>query len=93
MATEVVLIDPTTGAQYAAGTITIDGAAIATQAKQDTGNTSLASILAKIIAAPATSAKQDALQTAIGSVSDAAWTSGDGSVISILKAIANHTAP
>jgi len=61
----------------------------------------LAAILAKIIAAPATSAKQDtgntslaALATAIGSVSDAAWSgTGDGSVISILKAIAVNTTP
>lgn len=46
MATEVVLIDPTTGAQYAAGAITIDGAALATAAKQDTGNTSATAIAA-----------------------------------------------
>ena len=36
----------------------------ATEGKQDTGNTSLASILAKIIAAPATAAKQDTQITA-----------------------------
>jgi len=48
----------------------------------------------------ATSAKQDTAQTsltaiaaAIGAPSDAAWTSGDGTVIALLKKIAANTAP
>lgn len=41
-----------------------------------------------------TSAKQDALKAVIGSASDVAWTGiGDGTVISILKAIATNTTP
>jgi hypothetical protein len=39
----------------------VDVTDIASGAKQDTGNTSLASILAKIIASPATEAKQDTI--------------------------------
>jgi len=43
-------------------------AAPATEAKQDTSNTSLASILAKLIAAPATEAKQDNIITELQSL-------------------------
>jgi hypothetical protein len=43
----------------------------ATSAKQDTGNTSLASILAKIIAAPATEAKQDAANASLANIKTA----------------------
>lgn len=49
---------------------------------------SLTSILAKIIAAPATDALQTALNTLVGAQSAAAWTTGDGTLISLLKAIA-----
>ena len=59
-----------TGTVTVTGTTDVDPVAnsigLATGAKQDTGNTSLASILAKIIAAPATEAKQD---TGIGHLS------------------------
>ena len=48
----------------------------------------------------ATSAKQDtaqtsltAIATALGTPADAAWTSGSGSVIAILKTIATNTTP
>lgn len=40
----------------------------ATEAKQDTGNTALANILAKLIATPATEAKQDAGNTALANI-------------------------
>jgi hypothetical protein len=43
----------------------------ATEAKQDTGNTSLAAILAKLIAAPATEAKQDTGNTALSDIKTA----------------------
>ena len=42
-------------------------------AKQDAGNTTLASILAKLIAAPATEAKQDSTITAIGRIGTRAY--------------------
>lgn len=74
----------------------------ATEAKQDTLNTlittqnghldgvetSLSAILAKIIASPATEALQTALNTLVGAQNATAWASGDGTVISLLKAIA-----
>ncbi len=48
----------------------------------------------------ATSAKQDTAQTsltaiaaALGTTADAAWTSGNGTVIALLKAIATNTTP
>ncbi|MGV7234660.1 MAG: hypothetical protein ACQ9ET_00235 [Nitrosomonadaceae bacterium] len=48
--------------------ITIDTSGLATEPKQDVGNASLASILAKIIAAPSTEAKQDTIITGIASL-------------------------
>lgn len=48
--------------------VTLDPTNLATGAKQDTGNTTLSDILAKIIAAPATEAKQDTAQTALDSI-------------------------
>lgn len=64
------------------GTVTIDPTGLATSARQDTGNASLASIaaedfatqttlaaiLAKILAAPATEAKQDTGNTSLASI-------------------------
>lgn len=49
---------------------------------------SLTSILAKIIAAPSTEALQTALNTLVGAQNATAWASGDGTLISLLKAIA-----
>lgn len=68
------------------GTVSVDTSALATSAKQDTGNgslatiagkdfatqTTLAALLAKIIAAPATEAKQDVTHTRLGDVTEAA---------------------
>lgn len=48
MGEKVLLIDPDTGLPYRAGTVTVEGTDVATQAKQDTGNTSLASIDTKL---------------------------------------------
>ena len=48
--------------------LTANTIGLSTGAKQDTGNTSLASILAKIIAAPATEAKQDTGNTSLGTI-------------------------
>ncbi len=50
------------------GTVTVDTSTLATSAKQDTGNSSLSSILAKIITAPATEAKQDIGNTSVSSI-------------------------
>lgn len=54
-------------------TIATNTTGVATAANQTTGNTSLASILAKIIAAPATEAKQDTQTTAIGKIGTRAY--------------------
>lgn len=69
-------IDTSTGGLLAklvgAITVTLTGIAdLATAAKQDTGNTTLASILAKIIAAPATEAKQDTGNTSLATIAAA----------------------
>lgn len=53
---QVILIDPATGEMVSPATSGGETVGGATAAKQDTGNTTLASILAKIIAAPATEA-------------------------------------
>ncbi len=50
------------------GTVTVDTSTLATAAKQDTGNSSLSSILAKIITAPATEAKQDIGNTSLSTI-------------------------
>lgn len=50
------------------GTVTVDTSLLATGAKQDTGNSSLSSILAKIITAPATEAKQDIGNSSLASI-------------------------
>jgi hypothetical protein len=50
------------------GTVTVDTSTLATAAKQDTGNSSLSSILAKIITAPATEAKQDIGNSSVSSI-------------------------
>jgi hypothetical protein len=50
--------------------VTLDPTNLATGAKQDIGNTSLASILAKIIAAPATEAKQDTGNTSLAAINN-----------------------
>lgn len=64
-----------------------DGTIIApaSEAKQDTGNTSLGSIDTKLTS-QATSAKQDTLQASVGATSDAEAASGDGTLIAVLKA-------
>ncbi len=63
--------------------LTLDPTNLATSAKQDT--------LAALVA---TAAKQDALKAVIGAADDAAWSgSGNGTVISLLKAIALNTTP
>lgn len=54
--------------RVALGTLSTNTTGLATAAKQDTGNTSLASILAKIIAAPATEAKQDTSNTWLSNI-------------------------
>jgi hypothetical protein len=50
------------------GTVTVDTSLLSTAAKQDTGNASLASILAKLIAAPATAALQTAGNALLGTI-------------------------
>lgn len=61
----------TTGKECGTGPAAQLPTGAATAAKQDTGNTSLASILAKIIAAPATEAKQDTTITSLTSILNA----------------------
>lgn len=74
LTTIAAITQPLTDAQLRAtpipvsGTVTVDTSTLATSAKQDTGNTSLASILAKIIAAPSTEAKQDIIITALNGI-------------------------
>ncbi len=70
-----------------AAEVTLEPTNLATGAKQDTGNTALADILAKIIAAPATEATSAELLTGIGAPADVAWEAGSGSGIALLKAI------
>lgn len=86
-----------------ASDLSIDETALATSAKQDTGNTSLgtavstlASILAKILTAPATEAKQDTGNTSLASIlakiiaapaTEAKQDTGNTSLASILAKI------
>ena len=91
--------DGTYALQFSAE-LTVNPTNLNLEATQADVLTAVEAILAKIIAAPATAAKQDTAQTsltaiaaALGATSDAAWTSGDGSVIAILKTIATNTAP
>lgn len=90
--------------QSGAGTLPTGGA---TAAKQDTGNTSLASILAKIIAAPATELTAAAIlakliaapataanqATLIAAIGAAGDAIGANTVIGQLKQIALNTTP
>ncbi len=80
--------------------LTLDPTNLNLEATQLSVLTAAQAILAKIIAAPATSAKQDTAQTsltaiaaALGTTADAVWTTGNGTVISLLKAIATNTIP
>ncbi|RWP19269.1 MAG: hypothetical protein EOR00_09180 [Mesorhizobium sp.] len=72
----VVLASKDVGAVQYPKRIAVDGTgaevAVATSALQTTGNGTLASILAKIIAAPATEAKQDAEAVLVGTVTETA---------------------
>lgn len=61
-------IDGSGTALPVSGTVTVTGAGDASAANQAAGNASLASILAKIIAAPATEAKQDTGNTSLASI-------------------------
>lgn len=63
------------------------GGGDASAANQVTGNASLASIDGKLTNA-ATTTLQTALNTLVGAQNAAAWASGDGTLISLLKAIA-----
>ena len=71
---EVEVIGPLTDEELRAsplevtGTIAIDTTGLALETKQDTGNTTLSSILAKIIAEPATEARQETSNDLLGDI-------------------------
>ncbi len=79
------------------------GATVAIKAADNGDGTFGLSISSALTLSPtnlATSAKQDTAQTsltaiaaALGTPADAAWTSGNGTLISLLKAIATNTVP
>lgn len=67
------------------------GGGLATEAKQDAGNTVLSNILAKLIAAPATEAKQDAANTLLTALSDKFYSDKGSEWLSVIENITDST--
>lgn len=66
--------------------------ALATSAKQDTGNSSLSSILSKLTSDPSTATKQDAIISAIEGISPGGGSGGDASASNQSLQLAQETA-